>query len=111
MYTVYRIGGNASDSGLIFTSPSFEYTDSYGSTEHHKGKDGRVLGIAIKPSMLGQGKKTRQSDVFSRRWGQTKQEFIKEWIDRYISWGNSPKDARKFAYEQAAQEEKNWEKG
>ena len=176
-YKVYRIGGNQTDSGLIFVSPSFEYSDSYGSTIHHqgketleynvevknpliitlnrdvvkenlyftesayrklvggnpssnqlsndraiakalqqsnydaimyKGKDGRILEIAIRPNMLGKGKKTKESTYFSRTFGQTKQEFIDEWTQMYISWGNTPQNARRFAIEEAENKEKEW---
>ena len=176
-YTLYRIGGNRTDSGLIFTSPQFEYSDHYGVREFYrgqetltyqvqvknplvieldrdvqndntyftdaafkrliggkpsakqlendrkiaqalqaagydalmyKGSDGLVREVAVLPSMLGEGRKTRESDVFSRRWGQTRAEYIKEWTERYISWGNPPAQARKFALESARNEEREW---
>lgn len=176
-YTVYRIGGNRTDSGMIFTSPSFEYSDHYGAREFYKGqetleykvdiqnpfvvelerdvfrentyftdeayrklvkgrpssnqlsndraiasalkasgydalmyrgKDGRILEIAILPEMLGAGKKTRNSTVWSRVWGQTREEFIKDMTAEYISWGNNPNDAKKFAVEEADRQEKQW---
>lgn len=37
-YTLYRIGGTNTDSGLLFTSPSFEYSDHYGQMGSHEGE-------------------------------------------------------------------------
>jgi hypothetical protein len=74
----------------------------------YKGADGKVLEVAISPSKMGKGIKTRESDYFSRTYGQTRRQFIEDFTKMYESWGNSHELARKYALEDARKNQREF---